>query len=161
VGQGSLAQDFDAEMVEQGKAAFGEACTVCHGPAKMMLQRKDADRWRKTVYTMTSRGAPVLPGEAELITAYLTANYGPDSPLPRLGEESVEGGAEGLPAGEGRAIVVGVCSQCHPIDLILASRKSSTDWKETLATMRDFGADVRSDQEKTVVEYLSQHFGAQ
>ena len=140
----------DPAVLERGEKTFLEACTGCHDSERVLLQRKSEEAWRKTLDAMISRGAVLPPGEEGFLTAYLTTAYGPDSPLPSTDE----------PEGSARQILIGVCTQCHPIDLVLESRRSEDDWRATLAMMRDFGANVTPEMEATLVKYLARHFGS-
>lgn len=145
-------------MVEKGKEAYGQACVQCHSPRYTLMQRKNAEGWRKTIYRMISRGAHVMPGEVELLTAYLTATYGPASPPPPRGDSATSGGLQALPDGPGRGILVASCIQCHSVQAVLDSRKSQAHWKETVGRMRSFGANLSDSEEQALVDYLSQHF---
>jgi hypothetical protein len=51
---------------------------ACHTNILRMLQvhTKTPQQWRDTVYSMISRGAQVMPGEIEPVTAFLAANAG-------------------------------------------------------------------------------------
>jgi mono/diheme cytochrome c family protein len=148
----------DAGMVQKGKEIFDQTCTGCHGASHTTIQRKSADRWRKTIYTMISRGAPVLPGEVEILTAFLTATYGPASPLPAFGEASTRP-QQALPAGS--EVVVRSCGGCHAVNLIFGSRKSPDGWRATIVRMRTNGATVSESEERGLVGYLAEHFGPQ
>jgi len=137
----------NADLVTKGRQVFALTCTQCHGASHTTIQRKPAAGWRKTVYTMISRGAPVLPGETEALVAYLTSSFGPGStqqPIPAGGE-----------------IVAGSCGTCHPAALVFGTRKSESDWTATVKRMRSLGASMTDTQEKEILDYLIRNLAAQ
>lgn len=142
----------------EGSQVFGLACTGCHGLRETQLQGKTADQWRNTVYSMISRGAPLMPDEIEPLTEYLAATYGSDSPPPSSGGESSQAGTA-LPEGPGRSILVSSCASCHGLDIPLNSRKSEAEWKRTIGDMIDFGAKVTPQEQEILAKYAAQHFG--
>jgi cytochrome c5 len=144
--------------VEKGKEVYGQVCLACHNARYTMMQRKNSEGWRRTVYRMISRGAQVMPDEVSLLTAYLTATYGPASPPPIPSDSSALPGRRALPEGAGRGILVGSCSQCHSVQVVADSRKPQTDWKATVGRMRSLGAKLSDSEEQALVDYLSRHF---
>ena len=44
-----------AVLVEAGKAAFYNACTLCHDPDKSLSKRKSPAQWRATVERMAAK----------------------------------------------------------------------------------------------------------
>ena len=64
-----------------------------------------------------------------------------------------------LPDGEGKAIATENCQACHKLTNITKAHKSLDDWKETVQTMIDRGANVPADQVDTLVQYLAKNFG--
>jgi mono/diheme cytochrome c family protein len=139
--------DVRAQDVAKGRQVFSLACVQCHGPSHTTIQRKPATGWRKTVYTMISRGAPVLPGETEALVAYLTSAYGPTST------------AQPIPAGG--EFVAASCGTCHPAAVVFGSRKSESDWQATIKRMRSQGANITDTQEKEILDYLVKTLAAQ
>ena len=59
-----------------------QACVQCHDLRNTVSQRKTAAGWKRTVDEMIWRGAPLMADEAETITKYLAASFGPDKPIP-------------------------------------------------------------------------------
>jgi hypothetical protein len=49
------ANPAEPQQVEEGREAFGQACVQCHNMSRTQIQRKTADAWRDTVYSMISR----------------------------------------------------------------------------------------------------------
>jgi len=59
-----------------------QACVQCHDLRNTVSQRKTSASWKRTVDEMIWRGAPLMADEAETVTKYLAASFGPDKPLP-------------------------------------------------------------------------------
>ena len=59
-----------------------QACVQCHDLQNTVAQRKTAAGWKRTVDEMIWRGAPLMADEAETISKYLAASFGPDKPIP-------------------------------------------------------------------------------
>jgi hypothetical protein len=59
-----------------------QACVQCHDLRNTVAQRKTATAWKRTVDEMIWRGAPLMADEAETVTKYLSASFGPDKPIP-------------------------------------------------------------------------------
>ena len=158
VGTGRGAPPTEPLQVEEGKEAFGQACVQCHNMSRTQIQRKTADGWRDTVYSMISRGAPVMPDEIEPLIDYLAATYGPGATAPAVGGEiSQEGSA--LPDGPGRAIFVGNCAACHCMDLPLNMRQSEAEWNATISAMVSYGAQITPQEQEILVKYAAKNFG--
>ena len=152
-GSGSLAQQ--ALLVEAGRAAYGQACVQCHGPNRTVIQRKAEAGWRRTVYAMISRGSPLMADEIEPLTAYLTATYGPDSPLPGAGGD----GALELPDAAGRSILTATCTQCHAVEMVTGSQKTESQWLDTIDLMIGYGAEISDADQETLASYAAANFG--
>ncbi len=145
-------------QVEEGKEAFGQACVQCHGISRTQIQRKTADKWRDTVYSMISRGAPVMPDEIEPLIDYLAVTYGPGAVPPAGGGQGSQEGSA-LPDGPGRAIFVGNCSACHSMEMPMTMRQSEAEWNATISTMVAYGAQITPQEQEILVKYAAQHFG--
>src|SRR5262249_19734013 len=153
----STQETNNEDLAAKGRQIFGVACVQCHGAGHTVIQRKPAAGWRKTVYTMISRGAPVLLGETVALVAYLTSTYGPASPPPHLQHAS----ALSQPLRPGSELVASSCGTCHPSAVVFGSRKSKNAWETTIKQMRTLGASITDAQEKEILDYLLRNFGAQ
>ena len=67
--------------------------------------------------------------------------------------------SESMPAGEGSALVSGVCSGCHSVDMVLVQSKSRREWESTVQDMVSRGAQISSKERGTIVDYLAEHYG--
>jgi len=141
-----------------GQEIFGRACVQCHGMRELQIQRKSADLWRNTVYSMISRGAPLMTDEIEPLTAYLAANWGPESSPPDRGTERSQE-ENTLPDEPGRAIFVGNCAVCHSLDVPLNLRRSEAQWNATISEMVAYGANITPQEQEILVKYAAKHFG--
>jgi hypothetical protein len=64
-----------------------------------------------------------------------------------------------LPAGAARNLVVRACGICHPIDLVVAQRRTQDEWDQLIARMVDHGAKASEDEQQLIFEYLVTNFG--
>ena len=64
-----------------------------------------------------------------------------------------------LPEGDGKAIATENCQACHKLTNLTKAHKSLDEWRDTVQTMMDRGADVHADQLETLVQYLAKNFG--
>ena len=64
-----------------------------------------------------------------------------------------------LPPGEGRDLVITLCSDCHGLKTSIAQRRSLSGWEEIMEFMQGRGVGGTEDEQKTVVKYLSHAFG--
>ncbi len=64
-----------------------------------------------------------------------------------------------LPEGPGKDTVERMCTQCHPIDVVISSKRTAEGWKRTVADMVARGAQGTPAEIQTVTAYLFAHFG--
>ena len=149
--------------IEKGKAALTQVCVGCHGNGilRMVEQRKKTEQeWRETVYRMIGRGAQVLPGEIEPLTAYLTVTGGQAR---QASAGAAAAGRRGRPAaaaagaadGDATAILARRCQLCH--DLAKATTKPATaeSWDAIIDRMVVLGASVTAAEHQTLTAYLN------
>ncbi|RIH89416.1 c-type cytochrome [Calidithermus roseus] len=67
--------------------------------------------------------------------------------------------AQGLPEGEGKALVEQRCSVCHGLEVITGNRLSAAEWDAVVGSMIGNGAQLNDAERKVVVAYLATHFG--
>jgi mono/diheme cytochrome c family protein len=151
-----------------GRFLILEACVQCHDLDPIVTQRKTMEGWRRSVNEMIWRGAPLIGNEAETVTNYLVATFGPDAPLVEPWKEKV--GVEGnrgmsnedvqhLPPGEGRALMLAACVQCHDLEPILTERRTAEGWRRSVAQMIQLGAKLIGDEAEVLTQYLTDSFG--
>ncbi len=52
-------------------------CSICHGLDLVTQQRQDRDGWTRIVDQMIQFGAPIPPGERQVIIDYLATHFSP------------------------------------------------------------------------------------
>ena len=65
-----------------GKALVATSCVGCHSLETSLRRGRSREEWVKTVNDMVSRGAQILPADAETMIDYLAEHYGADFVLP-------------------------------------------------------------------------------
>jgi mono/diheme cytochrome c family protein len=63
-----------------------------------------------------------------------------------------------LPEGEGKAIVLSVCTKCHGPTNFSTLRMSRSAWEDEVEDMKDRGAIGTDDDFKKIVDYLAKNF---
>lgn len=151
-----------------GRSLMLQACVQCHDFKSIVSQRKTATAWRRTVNEMIWRGAPLVADEAAIITDYLAAAFGPEAPLRPLREAAAKTPAPNaednqwakyLPSGEGRALVLQACAQCHDLKTIVARRAPAAGWRRSVNEMVKLGAPLTAGETMVVARYLAVSFG--
>jgi len=71
------------------------------------------------------------------------------------------GDALGLPDGEGRQILVTVCSSCHALDEVtkFAGYYGKDQWTAVVTTMIGYGVALPSSDVPVLVDYLTENLG--
>ena len=63
-----------------------------------------------------------------------------------------------MPEGDGKAIAEAACQACHRLTNLTRAHKNLDEWRDTVNTMIDRGANVPMDQVETLVQYLAKNF---
>src|SRR5215470_12966669 len=63
-----------------GRDLLATACSQCHPLNVIRSMREGAEGWKRHVYNMVTRGAQLNAREADMVVAYLAANFGPTAP---------------------------------------------------------------------------------
>jgi len=162
-----------------GKPIATEYCQDCHRLTNLTKAHKNLDDWKDTIHTMMDRGARIPDDKIDTLAQYLVANFGPKdaaspagsaSPAPAAQAAPAGAAAPGtgapaktatveLPEGDGKAIATENCQACHKLTNLTKAHKSLDDWKDTVQTMIDRGANVPADKVDTLVKYLAKNFG--
>ena len=167
-----------------GKPIATEYCQMCHKLTNLTKAHKNLDDWKETIQTMIDRGAGIPDDKVDTLAKYLAANFGSKddatatntsgatppatSPAPATSAPSSNAAAGGLttakavvelPDGPGKAIATEDCQACHNLTNLTKAHKSLDDWKDTVQTMIDRGANVLPDKVDTLVQYLAANFG--
>jgi hypothetical protein len=80
---------------------------------------------------------------------------------PAVFDASGPGPFAGLPAGEGRNILINECLNCHELDALELFRDfyDQQRWRSLVETMRDNGAQVDDREADILAGYLAVNFG--
>jgi hypothetical protein len=96
------AADKETEALLEGKLPDDPAkvlvqskCLLCHSSEYVTQQRLTEGQWQKTVDKMRKFGTPANDDEAKAIVTYLSRNWTPDLPPPRLVRTAPPAGAVG------------------------------------------------------------------
>jgi hypothetical protein len=66
-----------------------------------------------------------------------------------------------LPAGEGKELVVELCSKsCHNLQKVVSSRKTDKEWERSVYDMVSRGAQIFPEEVDQIVKYLAKSFPA-
>ena len=63
-----------------------------------------------------------------------------------------------LPAGEGRDVMIRVCSQCHEPEMAAGQQFDAAGWKSLVDQMASKGATATDDEFDQIVRYLANAF---
>ncbi|MEY4967040.1 MAG: hypothetical protein RL274_2623 [Pseudomonadota bacterium] len=69
--------------------------------------------------------------------------------------------AQELPPGPMRDVVEQACTRCHLATEFTTKRKTAGQWAQTVNHMIDKGAVIGDNEFDRLVDYLTQHFGAE
>ncbi|MGA7794060.1 MAG: cytochrome c [Candidatus Acidiferrales bacterium] len=162
-----------------GKPIATEFCQTCHKLTNLTKAHKNLDDWTDTIHTMIDRGAAIPDDKIDTLAQYLAKNFGPKdanapatasatapatpASAPDAATPSTPAPAKAavveLPDGDGKAIATENCQACHKLTNLTKAHKNLDDWKDTVQTMIDRGANVPADQIDTLVQYLAKNFG--
>jgi len=159
-----------------GKAIVLKNCQDCHTLKILPKTHKSAADWKDVVLTMIDNGADVPPDKIDTLFQYLAKNFGPQSApatpdaqtppaaTPAPAADAMPPAPEQaktveLPAGDGNAIATQNCQSCHALTSLTTAHMNLKDWKDTVQTMIDRGADIPADKIDTLVQYLAKNFG--
>ncbi len=140
-----------------GQSIVLDACVQCHDLHWIVSQRKTESAWRRTVNEMIWRGAPLMPGEADVVTRYLSSMG--EAKRETRSANTNDQFAKYLPPGPGRALVIGSCVQCHDLGITVAQRKTADAWRRSVEQMARLGARLNGSEIQVVTKYLARAFG--
>ena len=134
----------------EGRELVATACTQCHALTPIVSVREGEAGWRRHVYNMVLRGAPLRPSEAESVINYLTVHFGPAA-------QTI--GNVALPNGSGKELVETRCSACHDLERVAAVKRNKQDWPALVANMVGRGAVATPAEVQIIAAYLATNFG--
>jgi glucose dehydrogenase len=106
-------------------------------------------------------GGPAARGMAvsDALMAYKLGSSPTTQPAahPAVMAQSVQ--KDVLPEDVGKSTVAKLCGECHAVEQAVSARRSEKDWRDTVDLMIDRGASGTPEEFRTVIAYLSKHFG--
>ena len=131
-----------AQESEPGERIMNSSCVnACHSVRVIQTQAMTPEAWGKTVENMIGMGAKVSKEEVPVLVQYLAQHHPP------------------VPDGQGKQILLNICTMCHDLGRIRLGRRSPEEWEETLVSMLNEGAPLSEQDFPVIHAYLSKHFG--
>jgi cytochrome c5 len=93
--------------------------------------------------------------------ATLAIAAAPGSPAAGAAPNPAAVSFEVLPAGKDRNLVIQTCAVCHPIELVVAKKRSDEDWEKQMARMVGFGAKADEADQDRILDYLEGWFSSE
>ena len=69
--------------------------------------------------------------------------------------------AVSLPDADGKQQVVGACTRCHGVDVIVAQPRSPDEWAEVVSVMIGHGATLTDEEYDKILAYLAKNLARQ
>src|SRR5262249_41240290 len=130
----------DTTKPEPGEELLNRACQSCHDHRAVDTRALDQDGWTKVVNAEVAKGAAVKSDELPVLVDYLVRFHGP------------------LPDGDGKEVLLNICTQCHDLQRVRRTRLNAEGWAEILQTMLNEGAPLTDKDFATVLRYLARNF---
>jgi cytochrome c5 len=64
-----------------------------------------------------------------------------------------------LPEGDGKKLVVKLCTDCHGVEQIVAKKRTKEEWDDVISDMIQKGAEGKGEEFDAIVAYLTKNFG--
>jgi mono/diheme cytochrome c family protein len=138
----------------EGRDLMATACSQCHPLNVIRSMREGAEGWKRHVYNMVTRGAQLNAPEADMVVAYLAANFGPTTPAASVVQVA-------LPSGPGKELVEARCAACHDLERVASVKRQKSEWPALVANMVGRGAVATPDEAQAISSYLASHFGGE
>jgi cytochrome c5 len=131
------------QQMSKGEIIMNDACVACHDMRPINMQAMDLDNWTKLVESMVAKGAKVKKEDVPVLAEYLSHEHGP------------------LPNGNGKAILLDVCTHCHDLHRVRESAYTRDEWDDLLTHMIGEGAELSDDDYPVLLNYLARNFRPQ
>jgi cytochrome c5 len=138
----------------EGGDLLATACSQCHPLNVIRSMREGADGWRRHVYNMVTRGAQLNAREADMVVAYLSANFGPAT-------AAASATPVALPSGPGKELVEARCTACHDLERVASAKRRKAEWSALVANMVGRGAVASPEEAQSISSYLATHFSGE
>jgi cytochrome c5 len=60
---------------------------------------------------------------------------------------------------DGKTLLEQRCTKCHSLDRVTSAHKTSDEWKTTVTRMVGKGAELTTDEQTALIEYLAKAYG--
>jgi hypothetical protein len=130
----------DAQKRDPGEDILNKSCTACHDLRPIETQAFDEAGWTKEVKAMIDQGAEVKADEVPVLVAYLVSRHVP------------------LPDGDGKGVLLDVCTRCHDLQRVRRERLTPEGWLEILEAMLNEGAPLTDKDLPVLLRYLARNF---
>jgi mono/diheme cytochrome c family protein len=144
----------DALPPGEGRDLLATACSQCHALNVIRSMREGAEGWKRHVHNMVTRGAQLNAREADMVVAYLAANFGPTAPATATARVT-------LPSGPGKELVEARCAACHDLERVASAKREKSQWPALVANMVGRGAVATPEEAQAISSYLASHFGGE
>jgi mono/diheme cytochrome c family protein len=138
----------------EGRDLMATACSQCHPLNVIRSMREGAEGWKRHAYNMVTRGAQLNAREADMVVAYLAANFGPTTP-------AVSAVQVALPSGPGKELVEARCAACHDLERVASAKRQKSEWPALVANMVGRGAVATQEEVQAISAYLASHFSGE
>jgi cytochrome c5 len=138
----------------EGRDLLAAACSQCHPLNVVRSMREGGEGWKRHVYNMVTRGAQLNAHEADMVVAYLAANFGPTTP-------ATSAISVALPSGPGKELVEARCTACHDLERVASAKRQKSEWPALVANMVGRGAVATPDEAQAISTYLAAHFAGE
>jgi cytochrome c5 len=64
-----------------------------------------------------------------------------------------------LPEGDGKKLVMKICTDCHGAEQIVAKKRTKAEWDDVISDMVQKGAEGKDAEFDAIVAYLVKNFG--
>lgn len=64
-----------------------------------------------------------------------------------------------LPEGEGKKVLIKICTDCHGAEQIVAKKRTKAEWDDVVSDMVQKGAQGKDDELDAIVAYLAKNYG--
>jgi glucose dehydrogenase len=141
-------------MTYQGSNGKQYVVVAAGGTNRFRMIANTADETSDTLvaFALPDKGSPTTPAapmadKQPELTAHSASSVAASHPE-----------SDDLPAGEGRATVIAVCTKCHGPSNFSTLHMSRTAWEAEVDDMKDKGATGTSDDFQIVIDYLARNF---
>jgi hypothetical protein len=130
-------QQIAFERFQRAERVMNSSCSdaACHTIRPIQTSALDEAGWSKTIAAMIEKGAKVAPDDIPILTEYLARYHGP------------------LPDGDGKAIMLNICTLCHDLQRVRSHRSS-----KLIDAMIFEGAPLPDDAIPVLLTYLARNF---